>query len=47
MNYCQKEEFLSKQVHRDVGDYYQCFYGAQESMSFSNIHGTVEEKVRS
>ena len=23
------------------------FYGAQESMSFSNIHGTVEEKVRS
>ena len=25
MNYCQKEEFLSKQVHRNVGDYYQCF----------------------
>ena len=25
MNYCQKEEFLSKQVHRDVEDYYQRF----------------------
>ena len=25
MNYCQKEEFLSKQVHRDLEDCYQCF----------------------
>ena len=25
MNYCQKEELLSKQVHRGLGDCYQCF----------------------
>ena len=25
MNYCQKEEFLSKQVHRDLGHCYQYF----------------------
>ena len=46
MNYCQKEESSSKHVHKDVGDNYQCFYGAQESMSFSNMYGAVEEKVR-
>ena len=25
MNYCQKEEFISKQAHKDLGDCCQCF----------------------
>ena len=47
MNYCQKQEFLSKQVRRGLGDFFNFFYGAQESMSFSNILGTVKKKMRS
>ena len=45
MNYCQKEEFLSKLVHKDLG--INVFYGAQESTPFSNKRGTVTKKVRS
>ena len=43
MNYCQKEEFLSKLVQRDLGD----FYSTPGSTSFSNIRGIVKKKVRS
>ena len=46
MNYYQKEEFLSTQVHRDLGG---CTdnNGAQDSTSFSNIRGAVKKKMRS
>ena len=46
MNYCHKEEFLPKLVHRDLGDI-NAFYSAKESMSLGNIPWKVKKKVRS
>ena len=41
MNYCQKEEFLSKLVQEIV---INVFYGTRESTPFSNIRETVKRK---
>ena len=37
MNYCQKEEHLSKKVPRDLGDCYQYFYGAHDSTIITQL----------
>ena len=44
MNYCQKEEFLSKHVHRDLGDCYECFIWCSGEYVFQYYRWDSEEE---